>query len=55
MQSSERATVVPKESDGPKENGRILVTRGTVLGIHIGLRWISGRLLNLFFFFVQSG
>ena len=40
--------------DGPKENGQILVTRGTVLGtIHSGtgtrtvLRWIRGRLLNL--------
>ena len=51
----------PKGMDGPKENGQILVTRGTVLGtIHSGtgkrtvLRWIRGRLLNLFHISVQS-
>ena len=47
--------VVPKERDGPSENGQTLVTRGTLLGtIHSGtgkrtvLRWIRGRLLNCF-------
>ena len=45
----------------PKENGPILVTFGTVLGtIHIGtgkrrvLRWIRGRLSNLFHISVRS-
>ena len=47
--------VGPKERDGPREIGQILVTRGTILGtIPIGtaklmvLRSIRGRLLNLF-------
>ena len=51
----------PKGKDGPKDNGQILVTRGTVLGtIHSGtgkrmvLRWVRGRLLNLFLLSVQS-
>ena len=51
----------PKERDGPRENGQTLVTRGTILGtIQIGtakrvvLRWIRGRMLNLFHIFVQS-
>ena len=51
----------PKERDAPREDGQTLVTRGTILGtIHIGtakhlfLRWIRGRLLNLFHISVQS-
>ena len=54
--------VGPKETDGQREIGQILVTRGTILGIiPVGtkkrtvLRWIRGRLLNLFPFSVQSG
>ena len=51
----------PKERDCPRENGQTLVTHGTILGtIPIGmakcmvLRWIRGRLLNLFLISVQS-
>ena len=51
----------PKERDGPKENGQTLVTRETILGItpigiakRMVLRWIRGRLLNLFHISVQS-
>ena len=53
--------VDPKERDGPREIGQILATRGTFLGtIPIGtvkrvvLRWIRGRVSNLFLFSVQS-
>ena len=55
METGRKEKVDPTERDGPKENGQILVTRGTVLGaIHTGtakrtvLRWIRGRLLNPF-------
>ena len=44
-----------KETDGPRESGPVQVTRGTLLGIiqngtarRMVLRWIRGRLLNLF-------
>ena len=60
-ETGRKDTVDPKEKDGPKEDGQILATRGTVLGTnHIGtgkhtvLRWIRGRLLNLFHISVQS-
>ena len=50
-----------KERDGPREHGQTLVTRGTVLGTipndtakHMVLRWIRGRLLNLFLISVPS-
>ena len=60
-ETGRKEKVDPKAKDGPKDNGQLLVTRGTVLGtIHIGtekravLRWIRGRLLNLFHISVQS-
>ena len=53
--------VDPKQRDGPREIRPILVTRGTVLctipngtAKRMVLRWIRGRLLNLFLFSVQS-
>ena len=59
-ETGRKEKVDPKERDGPKENGQILVTRGTVLGtLPVGIakrmvsRWIRGRLLNLFFISVQ--
>ena len=57
----EEGKVDPKERDGPKENGQTLVTRGTVLvPFQLArqkrkvLRWIRGKLLDLFQIFVQS-
>ena len=53
--------MVPKEREGPGENGQTLVTRGTFLGtIPIGtakrmvLKWIRGLLLHLFLVSAQS-
>ena len=53
--------VEPKVRDGPREHGQSLVTRGTKLGTipngtakHMVLRWIRGRLLNLFLLSVPS-
>ena len=53
--------VDPKERSRPKENGQPSVTGGTFLGTvpsgmakRVVLRWIRGRLLNLFFTSVQS-
>ena len=49
----EKAKGGSKGKDGPKDNGQILVTRGTDLGtIHIDtvkrtvLKWIRGRLVE---------
>ena len=57
----ERKKVDPNGDYDPKENCPMLVTRGTVLGtIHTGtgkrrvLRWIRGRLSNLFHISVRS-
>ena len=51
----------PKERNGQKGNGQILVTRETNLGIipigtakRMVLRWIRGLLLNLIHISVQS-
>ena len=53
--------MVPKERDGPKENGQTLIKRGTILGtIPSGMakrrvwRLIRGRLLKLFSISVLS-
>ena len=50
-----------QEKEDPREIGRILVTRGTILGTiptgsakRMVLRWICGRLLNKFHISVQS-
>ena len=61
MEIGREEKVDPKERDGPKDSGQTLVTRGTLLGVspigtakRVVLRWIRGRLLNLFLFFVES-
>ena len=53
--------VDPKERDGSRKVGQILVTCGRILGTipistikRLDLRWIRGRLSNLFPFSVQS-
>ena len=50
-----------KDRDGPTEHGHTLVTRGKIPGIvpigkakRMVLRWIRGRLLNLFHISVHS-
>ena len=60
-ETGRKEKVDPKERAGPKENGQTLVTRGTIPGVipigmakRMALRWIRGRLLNLFHISVQS-
>ena len=57
----EKEKADPQERECPKENSQTLVTCGSILGIiafgtakRMVLRWIRGRLLNLFHISVQS-